>query len=247
MLLLRAFLVCSLVLTTAAAAAHSQQLQGKLREEGTHIPVAAALVLLLDSTGGIETQTFSDTLGEFTITPRKAGTHWLAIERIGYGAVHTEPMTLLDDEVAQIILHLSPTAVRLDPLIVRSPISSRLDRFYENRRRFEKLGIGDFFGRAELAPRINQPVSAVLQSVPYLNVASGTMMRLNRGRPCQVNYYMDGVRLRSTFGQSVDDLVRVHDLEGIEVYRGQSQLPAEYSDSQSRGCPVVALWTRRTK
>ena len=230
-----------------ARAVNAQQLEGKLYEEGTNAPVAAALVLLMDSTGAIRTQVFSDSLGVFTVDATFAGTHWIAIERIGYATVHSKPMTLLEDESTKIILYLSPTAVRLDPLIVRGRVASRLDAFYENRRRFGKLGIGDFFGREQLASWINQPVSAVMQSIPYLNATAGAMQRFSRGRRCQVNYYIDGVRMRSLFGQSIDDFLRVHDLEGMEVYRGQSQLPPEYSDAQSRGCPVVAFWTRRTK
>jgi hypothetical protein len=243
---MRTLAACSLFLICLAEDAASQQLQGKLREEGTNMPVAAALVLLMDSTGTIRHQAFSDTVGAFTVTASTAGTHWLAIERIGYVTVHSRPILLVENELSRLQLSLSPQAVRLDSLIVRERAPSRVDRFYENRRRFGKLGIGDFLGRDDLAQRNNQPLSSILQSIPYLNAVSGSMMRLNRGRPCQISYYIDGVRLRSTFGQSVDYLVRVEDLEGIETYRGQSQLPPEYADAQSRGCPVVAFWTRRT-
>ncbi|MEX1183198.1 MAG: hypothetical protein WEF86_08165 [Gemmatimonadota bacterium] len=42
-------------------------------------------------------------------------------------------------------------------------------------------------------------------------------------------------------GMSIDDLVRPLDLEAIEVYRGPSEMPAEFA----RGtCGAIVLWTR---
>jgi hypothetical protein len=47
-------------------------------------------------------------------------------------------------------------------------------------------------------------------------------------------------------GTTLDDLVRVDMLEGVEVYRGPSELPAELYGTNFRGaCGAVALWTRR--
>ena len=240
-------LLSILLMLTATQALHAQQVHGRLREEGTGLPVAAALVILVDSADSARNHVFTDTAGLFSMPAPQPGTYRLAVERIGYKAVHSDTLQLNAGDSTAVELHLSPNAVRLEPLVIRDRMPSRLDIFYERRRRFEKLGIGDFFDREELELWINQPVSAVLQSIPYLNSASLRMSRLNvRSRRCQIGYYVDGVRLRTLFGQSIDDLVRVIDLEAIETYRGQAQLPAEYADAQSRGCPVVALWTRRS-
>jgi hypothetical protein len=238
---------CAVVFLFCSHHLEAQHVRGRLREEGTRAPIAAALVILFDSAGSYRHTTFTDSLGLFSMTA-VAGTYRIGIERIGYAAVNSEALQLAASDTTALELYLTPDAVRLEPIIVRDRPASRLDMFYERRRRFEKLGIGDFFGRDELDAWINQPVSAVLQSIPYLNAGSSNFGRLgSRSRRCQIGYYIDGVRLRSLFGQSIDDMVRVIDLEGIEVYRGQANLPAEYSDVQSRGCPVVALWTRRMR
>jgi hypothetical protein len=238
------FAVCAVCLLLTQEVA-GQQVHGSLREDGSEAAVAAALIILLDSTGTPRHQVFTDSLGNFSMMAAAAGTYRLGIERIGYAAVQSEPFSVSRGDTVHFQLYLTARAVRLEPLVVSGRPASRLDVFYERRRRFEKLGIGDFFGPSELEPWTNHSVSAVLQSVPYLNANSGSMGRLSRSRRCQIAYYIDGVRLRSLFGQSVDQVLRVIDLEGIEVYRGQAQLPAEYSDAQSRGCPVVAFWTRR--
>ena len=238
---------CAVLLLSITCPLPAQQLRGTLREDRTDIAILAASVILLDSTGVPRQQVFTDSAGYFTMTAPATGTYRLGIERLGYAAVRSEPLVLTQGDTIGVQLYLTPSAVRLEPLSVDSRPATRLDVFYERRRRLGKLGIGDFFDRSELAKWMNHSVSAVLQSVPYLNATSSSMGRISRSQRCQISYYIDGVRMRSLFGQSIDDVVRVADLEGIEVYRGQSQLPAEYSDPQSRGCPVVALWTRRTR
>jgi hypothetical protein len=41
----------------------------------------------------------------------------------------------------------------------------------------------------------------------------------------------------------VDETVRPYDLEGVEVYRGLTEMPGEFYDDQH--CGVILLWTRR--
>jgi hypothetical protein len=236
--------VCVFFITTAGSALHGQRVHGRLLEDGSGVPIGAASVVLLDSTSAARAQVFTDSAGGWTIEARP-GLYSLLVQRIGYATVRSDTIRLTADEATEVELHLSPRAVRLAPIVASERAASRLDLFHQHRQQFEKLGIGDFFDRGDLENWINHPVSAVLQSVPYLNGVGARSGRLGRSRRCQISYYIDGVRMRSLFGQPIDDVVRVVDLEGIEVYRGQSVLPAEFSDPQSRGCPVVALWTRR--
>jgi hypothetical protein len=242
----RRLFLCAMVMLVSPFQLQAQQVHGRLREVGTDAPIAAAVVMLVDSTGWTGPQVLTDTAGVFALTPNVPGMYRLAVERIGFMPLRSEPLSLSPRDTLRLQVYVTPEAVRLEPLLVESRQSTRLDIFYERRARFQKLGIGDFFTREQLERWINHSVSAVLQTVPYLSAASARIGRIGtRSRRCEVGYYVDGVRMRSLFGQSVDDIVRVIDLEAIEVYRGQAELPAEYSDPQSRGCPVVALWTRR--
>ena len=66
---------------------------------------------------------------------------------------------------------------------------------------------------------------------------------------CPVIYYLDGVRLNNTSDQSLDKVEVIYRLpieliEGIEIYRGASELPAAFGGADAR-CGVVAVWTRR--
>ncbi|RMH14199.1 MAG: hypothetical protein D6701_11515, partial [Gemmatimonadetes bacterium] len=40
------------------------------------------------------------------------------------------------------------------------------------------------------------------------------------------------------------DLIRPEDIEAIEVYRGASEVPAEFGGSDA-GCGAIVIWTRR--
>ncbi len=66
---------------------------------------------------------------------------------------------------------------------------------------------------------------------------------------CPVIFFLDGVRLNNSGDASLDRVEVVYHLpveliEGIEIYRGAAELPAEFGGSDAR-CGVVAVWTRR--
>ena len=66
---------------------------------------------------------------------------------------------------------------------------------------------------------------------------------------CPIIYYLDGVRLNNTSDRTLDKVEVIYRLpveliEGIEIYRGASELPAEFGGADAR-CGVVVVWTRR--
>ena len=66
---------------------------------------------------------------------------------------------------------------------------------------------------------------------------------------CPVIFYLDGVRLNNSNDRSLDRVeviyrLPVEAIEGVEIYRGASELPAEFGGSDAR-CGVVVVWTRR--
>ena len=66
---------------------------------------------------------------------------------------------------------------------------------------------------------------------------------------CPVIFYLDGVRLNNSSDRSLERVEAIYRLpveliEAVEVYRGASELPAEFGGSDAR-CGVVVVWTRR--
>lgn len=60
---------------------------------------------------------------------------------------------------------------------------------------------------------------------------------------CQVQFFLNGGPVRLGDGESIDRLVSVQSVEGVEVYRGASELPLGIFSSDSR-CGAVVIWTR---
>ena len=63
---------------------------------------------------------------------------------------------------------------------------------------------------------------------------------------CPARFFIDGNSV-ALQGMSIDELVSPSDVEGIEIYKGMSSVPSEFSgrsiNDDSR-CGVVAIWTK---
>ncbi|MBL8987755.1 MAG: hypothetical protein JNJ80_15900, partial [Gemmatimonadetes bacterium] len=65
------------------------------------------------------------------------------------------------------------------------------------------------------------------------------MIKMTRAAPgCGPTYFVDGQVARS-FAESTP----ISDVQGIEVYRGSAEVPAEFTGSDAM-CGVIAIWTR---
>ena len=60
---------------------------------------------------------------------------------------------------------------------------------------------------------------------------------------CQVQFFVDGGPVRLAEDESIDRLVSVHSVQGVEVYRGASEIPLGIFSSDAR-CGAVVIWTR---
>jgi len=156
-------------------------------------------------------------------------------------------------------LHLDTEAVPLAPLTVvarsestRRPILADFDDRVDS-------GFGWYFTRDDIEEIRPTMVSDLLGRVPGVRLESSgrgnyrrtvTMARSSGvgpgGGPCPVQIYLDGRLMTrgNVMEIPVDNLVTPEVVEGIEVYRGLSTVPAEFLTPSSR-CGVVAIWTRR--
>jgi hypothetical protein len=163
---------------------------------------------------------------------------------------------------------------RLEPLEVtaESPKPRGIDREgFEDRRR---LGFGKFIDSTELRRSEHRRVSDILRGLPGVRIvrfrecdrsasnrcgpieeraATGrgdtSFYRLGgRDEYCWMSVIWDGHPLYwSGSGTSPPDLgrlMRVADLEAIEIYRSAGEAPTEYSGA-SGACGVILLWSRR--
>ncbi|HLM68463.1 MAG TPA: TonB-dependent receptor plug domain-containing protein, partial [Longimicrobium sp.] len=166
------------------------------------------------------------------------------------------------DSVVELRLLMAVASVALEPVTVvaRSPrrVSPTLRGFYQRMSN----GPGRFVTREEIESRRPTRVTDVLRNMPNLNLipgrggmGGGTMSRGSSGGRCSVVFFIDGMLVSTPANgvpwrggartdRPIDDYVQPGDIEGIEIYRGESDTPAEFV-TRYVSCGTIVIWTRR--
>jgi hypothetical protein len=266
MCLIRPFIAGFLLVTTSflgpepllGQESREVEIRGRVLDARTSEPVPGATVMVLDSYGEPVARRVAGDLGEFTLEVRRLAGIRLQAHRIGYATVETPFLDFGGHHFFVIDIHMDVEAVLLAPLEVVAR-GRRLERspLFEGFDHRRQLGFGSFFTRAEIETLRPLRVTDLLLRIPGVSLSGSgaghrrivTMNRTPVGRgggACPVQIFMDGMLVtRATAGDvSLDELVTPETLEGMEVYRGLSTVPAEFLNSNAH-CGVVALWTRR--
>jgi hypothetical protein len=201
---------------------------------------------LLDEAGEKLAGTLTDSTGLFGLSSTRGGAHLLKAERVGYRTATTPAMELGAADTLRVEFRLSVQAVLLSPMVVTVQprrLTGALRDFYQ---RAERRAWGSFITREEIDRRHPGHTTDLLLTSPGVQVVPTRFGRntvLLRGG-CPARVYLDGIGVR-LHGTSIDDLVRPQELEGIEVYRNEAEVPGQYGGLSNGGCGAVLLWTRR--
>lgn len=226
-------------------------------------PILDAEVMLRGAQQGVRTTAN----GEFLLDTVPVGEHVVLVRRLGYTPITaTVTFRIGVDEEAQFALG---RVTVLDS--VRVETDATIPSFEENR----KLGLGQFWTRADLAQLENRTFSAALMNFRGLAIRQarmGTAAWLVSGRPpkslsgttskrpdredamrgagsdCYARIILDNhVMYLGRDGEALFDLrsIRANQLEAVEYYAGPSQMPAQYAGLDTN-CGVLVMWTRRT-
>lgn len=248
--------VAVLLLMAPVPSAAQVLVTGRILDAADGTPISLASVDLLDSEGDSLSSTRADGAGTFRFHLETGGRFLLRGRRIGYEAGVEGPLVLEPGDTVAVDLRMGTRPLELPGLEViasRRPwfehlVPQGLWTFYGRMERNRSLGIGRFITRGELRQWGGTPVALVVASVPGMSAhrdTRGRGYRLSGRGGCAPLVFLDGMEVRME-GTTLDDLVRVDVLEGVEVYRGPSELPAELFGTNFRGaCGAVALWTRR--
>jgi hypothetical protein len=183
--------------------------------------------------------------GRFRLLVAGAGRFVLETRHVAY-ATRTDTIAIAEGQNALVRIRLVETAIELPPITVETR-SRRLDHagFFGRRER----GIGMFLTRTEMDEYKLQHLSDVFSRVPGLRrsiLADGNSRVESRGgtlitRRCDIQYFIDGVR--AELGAAALDGIPVLSVEGVEIYRGASEVPMQF-DHGSAMCGAVVVWTR---
>ncbi|HUF51849.1 MAG TPA: TonB-dependent receptor [Longimicrobiales bacterium] len=244
--------VTLIALCAFASQVAAQIVKGRVVIDGTETPLADVSVRLRASNGRIVASTMTSSTGEFRLHASRLGAVTLIAERIGLQTVTTAEIQVDISQAIEVEIGMSETAVVLEPLTVRAreyadigPLSG----YFERMQRAEKLGFGTVISRDEIQARDALDVADLLREIPRVSIVqqrnrdSHVVFRGGARGTCVPKIYVNGVFANRGGPAIVDEMVRPNELEGVEVYRGLSEMPGEYYDETH--CGVILLWTRR--
>jgi hypothetical protein len=212
---------------------------GRVVEEGSSRGIVDAELRI----AGTNVQATTGPEGVFRLPGMPPGTYALTTSHVAYGE-RTDSVRVDHGVSVQYVIGLTTAAIQLSPIevVVRSHVLEQRG-FYER----EQRGSGVYLTRFAWEKRMPQLPSDILRSVAGVRVTArrggfGNVI-LDRGN-CPFRYFVDGARVGETF--SLDD-IPVEWLEALEVYRGVSSVPGEFTASAAAAnanCGVIVVWTR---
>lgn len=261
---LRVCLFLSIVAAASLAAARPASAQivvrGRLLDDASGAPIPSARVTLVANRSRWRGDVLTDSAGEFTFDAVRPGPHRLRASRVGFRDAAGQ-LRLSADSIVEVELRMAVTAVALAPVTVvarsQRSVSPVLQGYYA---RLEN-GPGRFVTREEIEARHPTRLTDMLRAIPNLNasparggVGNATMSQGSNGDRCTVVFFIDGmlvsqpsmggVRGGARNDQAIDDYVHPAEVEGIEIYRGETDTPAEFITRWVQ-CGTVVIWTKR--
>jgi hypothetical protein len=181
--------------------------------------------------------------GTFQLPDLPAGVHWLSVSHVAYqgreDSVRVQPSARM-----QLTIRLAQSVIALKPIEVQ--VRSRvleLAGYYERKER----GLGTYLSRYDWEsrrPRVPSDVMRTVAGVRIVPLRAGIGSAVLDRSNCAFRYVIDGARIGSTF--NLDD-IPVEWLEAVEIYKGPSEVPAQFTfpPTQARAnCGVIVVWTR---
>lgn len=262
---MRAHRVCLLAIAAAtllaAPPAPAQSLvRGILLDAVSGGPLPEGVVVISANRGRWQRALRTDSVGCFEFHDVSPGPYRMRASRMGYRDAVGD-LVLTADSVVDVEVRMAVETVVLAPVTVTSrstrDVSPVLRGFYS---RMEN-GTGRFITREEIESRHPVRITDMLRNLPNLRSTPPRMGQSGAGFSqgsnsdrCTVVFFVDGMQVNqpSTPGfratprndMSIDDYVQPEEVEGIEVYRGESDTPAEFSTRWVQ-CGTVVIWTRR--
>jgi hypothetical protein len=241
----RRSILCLLALSVAGVESGSAQavtaktgytINGVVRDQ-LNAPMSDAQVSL--ARGGEPSRLFrTGSDGSYSFTALPAGSVVLSVKRLGYrGASLTVDVGAgMGNDPYD--FHLKEIPSEVADVIVEAS-KGHLEEYYNHKA---NSNFAKFFDGKEIEKRHPVFLSDLLRTVPgaslYASERSGNRIML---RDCKPMVWMDGMRAP---GAELDEVVRLTDVAGLEVYPSSAGLPPQYQDRNNRMCGAIMVWTK---
>lgn len=211
---------------------------------GSGRPVMGARVSIVGT--GIAAAT--DASGRLRMAGVPSGVQTVEVRRLGY-STRLRLVSLEAGGSVPLAFELEVEAIPVAAIRVEARArdwgAEYLERSGFERRR--RNGAGAFLTRADIEKTRPRFLSDALRRVsgvsfqPYgMRGDAYVSMARSGNRHCPVQYFVDGQLIGPGF--NIDE-IEAGDVEGLEIYRGASQVPPEFN-RRTASCGVIAVWTR---
>lgn len=242
----------------------SSSLIGLIRDDGAKPTALAGAEIRVSNL-----TTRSDSTGRFVLNGVPSGMQDVSVKRVGFLQLTTSLDFSSAKPVARIFV-LSPIKTRLDTIEVRADRVLPFNEGFEERR---LRGFGSYLTRDQFEKQRDRKTSDILKSLPAIKIVSMggndaaiAAMRGGRGltsvskggdaidrlrgaevSACYMQVFVDGVRVFAP--RPNEPLFNINSftpsvIEGVELYRGPAETPAQYQTAQAE-CGTLLVWTRR--
>lgn len=238
LLLLGAMLALAPAIRSQERAPETNTVRGDVIDAITRLPVVGAQVEL----DGVAEAVTADSSGRFAFAGVAPGVTPIRARAVGYRILASEitvrrGLTRIRLEMERVPNALAPVTVQETPQYT----GTRGRRFEDFLRRIED-GRGQYLTREQIEGRNASTVAELVRGMRGVKTecqGGRCMVRMARApMGCEPEYYVDG-NLVHSFGPETP----VRDIQGLEVYTGASDAPAEFIGSNA-SCGVIAIWTK---
>jgi hypothetical protein len=224
-------------------AADAQSVRGMFVEFPSGRPIVDAEVRLWADTVTLVSTTRTDSTGTFVVRAPTIGKYVINVRKVGFMGGQTDTLDLATTGEYEIVIRTPRVAPTLGAVVVKAPgIGDRM--WAEGFQQRREGGFGSFLDAGQIAERGATTVDNILRGMPGVRIqlgAYGRFLVLSSRDGCPMSIYIDGSP------GDVDMLmahVRPADVEAIEAYSAQVDVPPIFRRSATRSCGVLAIWTR---
>jgi|BarGraIncu00222A_1022003.scaffolds.fasta_scaffold01463_1 CarboxypepD_reg-like domain/TonB-dependent Receptor Plug Domain len=202
-------------------------------------PLEGANVYLVGTAIGAK----ADSRGVFRLTGLPSGTQTVEVRQISF-ALKRYTVDLSPTRESKLAAVLDTRATVLGAVTVEAKAASSIPGFEERAKR----GMGNFLTRDDIEKRQSILTTDLFRTIPGLNVAfDGNNYTVQSSRAgnmsCPMQWYLDGSPFDNS-DNSLDQMLRPDDIEGIEIYKSASEVPVQYQ-GQHASCGTILVWTKR--
>lgn len=256
--LCQAVIVPAMVLSlfvSAHSRANAQEVTGRVLDAATGEPIGTAELALVGYEGELVALAVSDSSGWFRLRLVAPGVYRLEASGPGYASTTVDSVRVDSREEVAVELRLGPRPFEVDAITVlarRPMVPGPLRDFYWRAEQHAKTGRGVVVDRVELEEFHGQSARRVLAQQVFVKetvrggpariLVKKRLLKFGGDTHCEPDYYLDGLPVDALAVLAIP----ASDLEGIEIYRGVSEVPAFFHRTQnSMECGVLLAWIRR--